>query len=96
MARTYGSYMIQPTKDQIRSWLHETRRDLKEEVTRRRIAEHKLGVATRKLGALVLEGKIGIPPERLGEIVIQIANEEEVAAQTQRALAELPELEEAS
>jgi hypothetical protein len=89
MSRTYGSYMIQPTKDQIRSWLRETRHELKEELTRRRIAEHKLAIATRKLGALVLEGKINVPIERLGELVIQTANEEEVAAETQRVLAEV-------
>lgn len=87
MARTYGSYMIQPTKDQIRHWLSEARSDLKEEESRRRLAEYRLDVAIRKLGALVLEGKIAVPTERLGEIALQIAIDEEVEGETERLLA---------
>jgi len=48
------------------------------------VAEYKLGVATRKLGTLVLEGKIAIPAERLGEIVLQIAMDEEIANETEK------------
>ena len=78
MSRTYGSYMLQPTKDQYRWWLADARKELKEEKAQRRLAEYKLDVAVRKLGSLVLEGKIAISVERLGEIVLQMAQEEEV------------------
>ncbi len=83
MSRTYGSYMIQPTKDQIRHWLSEARSDLKDERTRRRQAEYQLSIATRKLGSLVLEGKIAIPAELLGRIVLQMTIDE--AAETEDA-----------
>jgi hypothetical protein len=81
MARTYGSYMIQPTKDELRVLLSLTQKRLNEEVTRREIAEHKLRVAARKLGTLVLEGKIDISAKRLGELVIQTTSEEEAASE---------------
>jgi hypothetical protein len=73
--------MIQPTKDEIRGWLADARRDLKQERQLRRSAEYKLDVAIRKLGSLVLEGKIEIPTERLGEIVLQIAMDDEIEAE---------------
>ena len=85
MARTSGSFMIQPTKDEIRVWLSVTRKKLKEEVTRRQIAEQKLRVAIRKLGTLVIEGKIDISAERLGELVIQTASEEDAASEEEAA-----------
>jgi hypothetical protein len=44
-------------------------------------AEYELDIATRKLGALALEGKIAIPAERLGQIVIQMAEAEEIEAE---------------
>ena len=77
MSRTYGSYMIQPTKDTIRGWLSEARTELKTERLRNRILNYKLEAATRKLGELVLEGKIAIPVEKLGEIVLETAIEEQ-------------------
>jgi hypothetical protein len=89
MGRTYGSYMIQPTKDQYRRWLREAQSELKQERRLHQVAEWKLGVATRKLGALVLEGKITIPAEKLGELVLQIAGEEEAAAETEKVLAQV-------
>jgi hypothetical protein len=90
MARTYGSYMIQPTKDQIRHWLSEARSDLKEERSRRRRAEYQLSVANRVVGQFVLEGKITIPMERLGELALQIAVEEEAEHERQRLLENVP------
>jgi hypothetical protein len=87
MSRTYGSYMLQPTKDQYRAWLSEARSGLKEERSRRRLAEHQLGVATRTIGELVLQGKIFIPAERLGELALQIAVEKEVEHERERLLA---------
>ena len=78
MARTFGSYMLQPTKDEIRQWLSEARTQLKHERSQRRLAEYRLGVATRKLGQLVLEGKIAISADTLGELVIRIASDEEL------------------
>ena len=72
-----GAPMIQPTKDEIRSWLAEARAEAKEERTRRQVAEFKLRTATKKLGELVLEGKIAIPIERLGELAIQLAIDDE-------------------
>lgn len=83
MARTYGSYMIQPTKDQFRTWLSEARNELKRERLSRRVAEWQLGIATRKLGALVLEGKITVPAERLGELVLQIEAEGGTTVETE-------------
>ena len=91
MARTYGSYMLQPTKDQYREWLSEARSELKEERTRRRFAERKLNTATRMLGNFVLEGKITIPTERLGEVASQIAAEEEAELHRQRHLDNIPD-----
>ena len=41
-----GAPMIQPTKDQFRWWLSEAHSELKEEKSRRRLAEYKLGIAT--------------------------------------------------
>ena len=87
MSRTYGSYMIQPTKDHIRHLLREAHSDLKEERSRRRLAEHQLGVATRAIGELVLQGKISIPAERLGKLALQIAAEREVEYEQERLLA---------
>jgi hypothetical protein len=80
-----GAPMIQPTKDEIRGWLSETRSELKAERARRRVAEYRLSVATRKLGELVLEGKIAIPPEKLGEIVLQMAIDEVVEVEAEDA-----------
>ncbi len=82
-----GAPMIQPSKDQFREWLSEAQKELKEETTRRRTAERNLGVAIRKLGALALDGTIAVPVERLGELVLQIAREEE-AAEAQKVLLE--------
>lgn len=79
-----GAPMIQPTKDEIRSWLAEARSDLKDERRRRRTAEYKLGVATRTLGTLALEGKIAVSLEKLGEMVLALAMEHE----TQKLLVE--------
>ncbi len=87
MSRTYGSYMIQPTKDQYRHWLSTARSELKEEKSRRRLAEYKLGVANRVFGELVLQGKIAIPTERLGELALQIAAEKEIEHERERLLA---------
>lgn len=72
-----GAPMIQPTKDEIRQWLRDTRADLKDERRRREQAEFRLEVATRKLGQLALEGKIVIPPEELGRLVLRMAMDEE-------------------
>jgi hypothetical protein len=83
-----GAPMVQPTKNEIRSWLAEARNDLKDESRRRRVAEYKLGLATRTLGTLVLEGKVAVPLERLGEIVLELAEEREVARETQKLLTE--------
>ena len=85
MSRTYGSYMIQPTKDQIRHWLWEARRDLKAEKAERRLIEGQLNIAKRKLGALVLEGKIAIPVERLGELALELAVNEQWSRATEDA-----------
>src|SRR5258707_10295023 len=68
-----GAPMIQPTKDELRQWLHEARAEAKEERTRRQQAEYQLGVATQVLGELVLQGKIAIPVQKLGELALQIA-----------------------
>lgn len=73
-----GAPMIQPTKDEIREWLAEARTNLRDEKTRRRRAEYRLGVATRTLGKLALEGKIPLPSvQAVGELVLQVAMEEE-------------------
>jgi hypothetical protein len=47
--------------------------------------EYRLSAATRKLGELVLEGKIAIPPEKLGEIVLQMAIDEVVEIEAEDA-----------
>ncbi|WP_298256908.1 hypothetical protein [Bradyrhizobium sp.] len=91
MARTYGSYMLQPTKDQYRHWLSEAQSDLKQEKSRRRIAEHNLGIASRFIGSLVLQGKIPVPADRLGELVLQIASEREAEDERERLLAGITE-----
>jgi hypothetical protein len=80
--------MIQPTKDEIRSWLAEARSDLKDERRRRRAAEYKLGLATRTLGTLVLEGKVAVPLEKLGEMVLDLAREHEAEREAQKLLTE--------
>jgi hypothetical protein len=80
-----GAPMIQPTKDELREWLSEARADLIVEDDRRRLAEYKLSVATRKLGELVLEGKIAIPAEKLGEIVLRMTMDETLAIEAENA-----------
>jgi hypothetical protein len=79
--------MVQPTKGEIRGWLADARQELKEERKLRRIAEHKLRVATEKLGQLVIDGAITIPAARLGELVIRM----EMEAAAERATRELEE-----
>jgi len=82
-----GAPMVQPTKDELRLWLAESRMELKKERNVRYVAEIKLETAMRKLGSLVLEGKIAVPVEKLGEVVLQIASEEEAEAERQKLLA---------
>ena len=82
-----GAPMVQPTKSEIRGWLADARQELKEERKLRRIAEHKLRVATEKLGQLVIDGAITIPAARLGELVIRM----EMEAAAERATRELEE-----
>lgn len=76
-----GAPMIQPTKNELREWLSEAQEKAKTERARRIHAEYELDVAKRKLGRLVLEGKISIPAEKLGEIVLRMAEAEEVEAE---------------
>lgn len=76
-----GAPMIQPTKDELRQWLHESREKAKSERSLRIHAEYKLGVAKRTLGRLVLEGKINIPIEKLGQFVIDMAEADEIEAE---------------
>ncbi|MBR0722059.1 hypothetical protein JQ612_07830 [Bradyrhizobium manausense] len=76
-----GAPMIQPTKDELRQWLHEAREEADTERGRRVQAEHELKLARRKLGRLVLEGKIAIPAEQLGEIVLRMAEADEIEAE---------------
>lgn len=76
-----GAPMIQPTKDELRTWLSEARQEAKKERNLRHVAEYNLNLARRKLGTLVLEGKIAIPTERLGEMVIRMAAQEEIDAE---------------
>ncbi len=83
-----GAPMIQPTKDELRQWLSEARADAKQQRMLRRNAECQLGVATRKLGQLVLEGKITLPVEKIGQLVVDAAMDEE-AAQAQQKLEKL-------
>lgn len=81
MANYYGragAPMIQPTKDEYRGWLKEARDELRTERRRRERAEYRLGIATRKLGRLVVEGKIDVPADKLGEVVLRMAMDEEV------------------
>jgi hypothetical protein len=73
-----GAPMIQPTKDEIRQWLYEARRDASLQRSLREIAEYKLELAKRKLGMLVLQGKIEIPVEKLGEMVLELPEPAEV------------------
>ncbi|MBR0773876.1 hypothetical protein JQ625_03445 [Bradyrhizobium diazoefficiens] len=85
-----GAPMIQPTKDELRGWLREARADATEQRRLRKHAEYKLGLATRALGSLVLEGKIEIPLEKLGQIVLEMRQDEEIEAdrlETQKLLA---------
>lgn len=79
-----GAPMIQPTKDEIRSWLAEAQSDLKDERRRRRAVEYKLQIATRTLGTLALEGKIAVPLEKLGELVLELAVEHTAEFETQK------------
>jgi len=53
-----GAPMIQPTKDELRHWLANTRTELKEERNQRQLAEYKLDIAKRKLGEMVLDSAI--------------------------------------
>lgn len=76
-----GAPMIQPTKNELRQWLGEARDKAKVEQGRRFRAEYELEIAKRKLGRLVLEGKIAVPAEKLGEIVIRMAEAEEIQAE---------------
>jgi hypothetical protein len=76
--------MIQPPKDDLRLWLSEKDAALKQERSRRLKAEHDRGVAVRKLGELVRQGKIDIPIERLGELALQVAFEQEVEREVER------------
>lgn len=75
-----GAPMIQPTKNELREWLSEAQEKAKTEYARRIHAEYELDVAKRKLGRLVLEGKIAIPTE-LGEMVLRTAKAEEIEAE---------------
>ncbi|MCD0416372.1 hypothetical protein LOC51_04025 [Rubrivivax sp. JA1024] len=70
--------MIQPKKDELREWLAEARDEAKQQRRLRRAADYKLLLAKRKLGELVLEGKIAVSAERLGELVLEDLIEEEV------------------
>ncbi|WP_315805072.1 hypothetical protein [Bradyrhizobium sp. SZCCHNS3002] len=72
--------MIQPTKDELRQWLREAREQARVEKKLRNRAEYELGIAKRKLGGLVLEGKIAVPAELLGQIVIRMSEAEEIDA----------------
>jgi len=80
--------MIQPTKDEYRGWLTDARTELRTERRRREVAEYRLGVAVRKLGSLVLEGKIEVSSEKLGEVVLRMAMDEEalIESEQQKAL----------
>lgn len=53
---------------------------------RREIAEIQLAAAKRKLGALVLEGKIALPAERLGALVLEMAMDEEINSENEPEL----------
>ncbi|MGJ5208164.1 hypothetical protein [Bradyrhizobium sp. HKCCYLR20261] len=81
-----GAPMIQPTKNELRQWLREARELTRLEQKLRNRAEYELGIAKRKLGSLVLEGKIELPAELLGQIVIQMTEVEEIEATKTRAL----------
>ncbi|RTL74114.1 MAG: hypothetical protein EKK36_11450 [Bradyrhizobiaceae bacterium] len=81
-----GAPMIQPTKDELRNWLSEARDNAKHHRRLRRIAEYKLQIATRTLGELVMAGKIPLPAEKLGELVLQMAEEEQLEVETQKLL----------
>jgi hypothetical protein len=50
-----GAPMIQPTKDELRLWLSESRQEARDERQLRKAAEYKLNIAIRKLGEAVIE-----------------------------------------
>jgi hypothetical protein len=50
--------MIQPTKDELREWLSETGKKLRDERHLRTLAEYRLRIATQKLGEMVLNSAI--------------------------------------
>lgn len=53
-----GAPMIQPTKDELRHWLSETRVALRDERRLRAASDYRLRIATQKLGEMMLDAAI--------------------------------------
>jgi len=49
--------MVQPTKDELRQIIRDLKDALREEKNRRRIAEIRLRIATRKIGELTIDAE---------------------------------------